>query len=38
MSVPQAPRVATWLLQHLGADNAPLAGDLLPLDLFGCEQ
>jgi len=29
MSVPQAPRAATWLLQHLGWDNGPLAGDLL---------
>ena len=29
MNGPQAPRAATWLLQHLGLDSEPLAGDLL---------
>ncbi len=29
MSVRQAPRAATWLLQHLACDNDALAGDLL---------
>ena len=29
MSVLRPPGAATWLLQHLGSDNGPLAGDLL---------